>query len=77
MPWRARLGGVLVGTVLVFVLNQGRILALFYAYRSDKPLFDLLHGTLAPLLLIALSALFFLFWLKRYGTPEGVHTRGA
>ena len=77
LPWRARLGGVLVGTVLVFVLNQGRILALFYAYRSDKALFDLLHGTLAPLLLIACSALFFLFWLKRYGVPEGEHSRSA
>lgn len=67
LPWRARLTGVLAGTLLVFVLNQGRILALFYAYRSDKPLFDLLHGTVAPLLLIALSALFFMFWLGRYG----------
>lgn len=67
LPWRARLGGLLAGTLLVFVLNQGRILALFYAYRSDKALFDLLHGTVAPLLLIALSALFFLFWLARYG----------
>jgi len=67
LPWRARLGGLLAGTLLVFVLNQGRILALFYAYRSDKPLFDLLHGTVAPLLLIALSALFFMFWLERYG----------
>ena len=69
LPWRARLTGVLAGTALVFLLNQGRVLALFYAYRSDKALFDLLHGTVAPLLLIALSALFFLYWLGRYGAP--------
>ena len=69
LPWRARLTGALAGTALVFLLNQGRVLALFYAYRSDKALFDLLHGTVAPLLLIALSALFFLFWLGRYGAP--------
>ena len=72
LPWRAGLAGVLAGTALVFLLNQGRILALFYAYRSDKALFDLLHGTVAPLLLIALSALFFLFWLKRYGAPAAL-----
>jgi len=70
LPWRARLSGMLAGTLLVFVLNQGRILTLFYAYRSDKAWFDLLHGTVAPLLLIALSALFFLFWLERYGASK-------
>lgn len=77
LPWRARLSGVLAGTLLVFMLNQGRILALFYAYRSDKALFDLLHGTVAPLLLIALSALFFLFWLARYGAaaPTAIDAR--
>ena len=74
MPWRARLAGVLVGTILVFVLNQGRVLALFYAYRSDKALFDLLHGTLAPLLLIALSAVFFFLWVERYGAPAAAHS---
>ena len=74
LPWRARLTGVLAGALLVFALNQGRILALFYAYRSDKALFDLLHGTVAPLVLIVLSALFFLYWLERYGTPATAHT---
>ncbi len=61
---------MLAGTLLVFVLNLGRILTLFYAYRSDKRWFDLLHGTVAPLLPIALSALFFLFWLERHGVSE-------
>ena len=75
LPWRARLTGALAGTALVFVLNQGRILALFYAYRADKAWFDLLHGTVAPLLLIALSASFFLFWLNRYGPSETVDPR--
>lgn len=77
VPWRARLGGALAGALLVFVLNQGRILALFYAYRSDKTLFDVLHGTVAPLLLIAGSGLFFLFWLQRYGAPAVAFSRGA
>lgn len=33
---------------------------LFYAFRADKSLFGLLHGTVAPIILIALTALFFL-----------------
>ena len=67
LPWRARIAGLLAGTLLVYALNQVRIIALFYSYRSDKALFDLLHGTVAPLTLIALTALFFLYWLDRYG----------
>lgn len=67
MPWRARFMGLFAGTLLVYALNQARVLALFYAYRSDKGLFDLLHGTVAPLALIALTTLFFLFWLERHG----------
>lgn len=71
LPWRARIAGLLVGTVFVYGLNQVRILALFYAYRSDRALFDLLHGTVAPLALIVLTTLYFLYWLDRYGRgPE-------
>lgn len=67
MAWRARLLGLAVGCLLVFVLNQGRVLALFYAFRADRTLFDALHGIIAPLLLILAASAFFLAWLNRYG----------
>jgi exosortase/archaeosortase family protein len=70
MPWRGRILGALVGTLLVFALNQGRVVALFYAYRSDRAMFDLMHGTVAPLVLIALTLLFFVYWLERHGTQR-------
>jgi exosortase/archaeosortase family protein len=69
MGWRRRLSGMFVGTALVYVLNQLRILGLFYALRSDPQLFELLHGTALPLILVAAVALFFLAWTGR--------TRGA
>jgi len=56
---RRRLTGLLLGLPLIWVLNQLRILALFYAYRSDKDLFALLHGTEAPLVLVVLVVLAF------------------
>ncbi|MBK8118765.1 MAG: archaeosortase/exosortase family protein [Sulfuritalea sp.] len=62
LPARRRWLGLASGIVFVFALNQARILALFYAYRSDRSLFDLLHGTAAPVILIALTAMFFLAW---------------
>ena len=64
LPARRRWAGLASGILFVFAINQVRILALFYAYRSDKVLFDLLHGTVAPVILIALAALFFFAWVQ-------------
>lgn len=72
MAWRARLLGLAAGCLLVFILNQGRVLALFYAFRTDRALFDALHGIIAPLLLILAASVFFLVWLNRYGPRSAV-----
>ncbi len=73
MVWRARLLGLAVGCLLVFVLNQGRVLVLFYAFRADRALFDALHGVIAPLLLILAASVFFLVWLNYYGPRTVAH----
>jgi exosortase family protein XrtM len=65
MSWKRRGLGLLIGILLVFALNQLRLLALFYSYRADRALFDSLHGTVAPIVLIVSTALFFLFWLSK------------
>lgn len=67
LPARVRLWGLASGLAWVLVLNQLRIVALFYAYRSDRQLFDLLHTTAAPLVMVALTGLFFHLWLQRAG----------
>ena len=68
MPLRARLWGLATGLAWVLLLNQARILALFCAYRSDRALFELLHSTAAPLLMVVLTGLFFHLWLRRAAT---------
>lgn len=70
MSWRMRLAGALWGTLLVFSLNQVRVLALFFAFRSDRQWFDLLHGLVAPLVLVALAMLFFLYWQESHGGTD-------
>ncbi|MBC7956151.1 MAG: exosortase/archaeosortase family protein [Cytophagales bacterium] len=75
---RARLTGLLAGLVWVFVLNQVRIVALFYAFRTDSGLFDLLHTLAAPLLMVVLTGLFFHLWLERAGSaPREVSNPSA
>ena len=67
LPARIRVIGLLSGLAWVFLLNQLRIVSLFYAYRSNDNLFAFLHGTAEPLLMIALTGAFFHLWLRQPG----------
>ena len=64
MRWRVRLAALASGVVFVFVLNQLRVVGLFYAFRHDRALFDLMHAAGAPLLMVALCGLFFHAWQR-------------
>lgn len=63
MAWRSRIRGLLIGIAVVFVVNQARILLLFYAYRLDHSWFDVLHGTVTPIAVVLLIAAYFYAWL--------------
>ena len=67
--FRMRLSGIAIGVLLVYGLNQGRIVALYFAVRHDKPLFELIHGLVGPMVIIALACLFFAWWIGHNG-PE-------
>jgi len=68
MAWRKKCLNILLGTGLIYIVNEVRILILFYAFRSDKALFQLLHGTIAPLVLIAIAGLFYHYCLIKNQT---------
>lgn len=57
--WRLRLVGAIAGAVYVFLINQIRLVTLFYAIRNDYALFNQLHGVVTPLALILCTLLFF------------------
>src|SRR5271165_4388080 len=59
LSWRLRLLGSLIGVPIVYVLNQSRILALFYAHIADAQLFDLLHGIIAPVIMVLIIAAYY------------------
>ena len=63
-PIKWTLIGILLGTLVVFVLNQIRILVLFTVVAFEKQYFELVHGFAAPLVIVALVSLFFLGWLN-------------
>ena len=63
IPWRSRVIGLLLGIAVVFIVNQARILALFYAYRANHALFDPLHAIVTPIAVILLVSAYFYTWL--------------
>jgi len=67
LSWFAKLTGVLSGLIFVFFLNQLRLVTIFFAVRQNKQLFELMHGLIAPIILVALTGLFLSFWLSIYG----------
>jgi len=64
LSWRSRLVGLAFGVPFVFVVNQARILGLFYAYRADRTLFDPLHGMVAPIVVVLLVAFYYYVWVN-------------
>ena len=60
-----KLTGMVLGFVLIFFLNQARIVSLYFAIRHDKALFELIHGLAGPMAIISLSCLFFTWWISR------------
>ncbi|MFN0316682.1 MAG: exosortase/archaeosortase family protein, partial [Burkholderiales bacterium] len=67
MAWRDRFIGLAIGIAGVFVLNQARILALFYAFRTNRALFDSLHTLILPAVLVAAVALYFHAFIRSRG----------
>jgi exosortase/archaeosortase family protein len=65
IPVRARISGLLVGIPITYILNQVRILVLFYAHRGDSESFDVLHGIVTPILMVVSIVAFYYVWLRR------------
>lgn len=72
MPWQRRLSGLCFGVLLVFCLNQVRLVTLFYVFRNEPSLFNLLHGTVGPIVLILCVAIYVFYWMG--DSPEAAHT---
>lgn len=68
--WRGRLLGWTLGTVVVFALNQVRLLSLFDLFRSHRPWFGDAHGLWWPLVLVAAVFLLFLGWQRLFPAPH-------
>jgi exosortase family protein XrtM len=72
---RAKIACMLIGLFYVFFLNQIRLVVMFYAVREHKQLFELVHGIIAPIILVAFTGLFLAFWIARFGQPISLNVK--
>lgn len=70
VTWRRGLVMLLAGCTTVWVLNQLRIAALYWAFRYERDWFDAIHTVWGPLLLILCVASFYGVALKWLPSTE-------
>ena len=62
--WRAKMIGLVGGVVLIYSLNQLRIVALFFSLLEDAALFAAIHGYIGPVIIVLITAYCYLVWIK-------------
>ena len=60
--WRRKLVGLAAATAAVYVLNELRIVALYFVLVSHPAWFVALHASVIPMIVIAFNAMFYLWW---------------
>lgn len=62
--FKATIFGLLFGTLVVYIVNQIRIVGLFYVVEHNRMWFPPVHTYYAPTLIILIIAIFFLWWTR-------------
>lgn len=64
-PWKDKLTGVVISLALMLIINQARIIGLYFIVAYKRDWFQLVHTYLAPTFIIIISCLFFMWWAVR------------
>jgi len=62
--WRLKVFGLVGATALIYVLNQVRMVSLYFVLRETPTLFSPIHGYIGPTLIIAIGCLYYLGWIQ-------------
>jgi len=65
LSWRRRLAALAGGLALVFLLNELRIVALFFAASANRAWFDPLHSLVAPVAMVTGVVAYVYVWIRR------------
>jgi exosortase H (IPTLxxWG-CTERM-specific) len=67
--WKAKVTGLIIGIVLLFVLNIIRIVSLFLAGVYYPSLFDMIHLEVWQVIFILIALVLWMIWLRYVALP--------
>lgn len=62
--FKETLVGLILGSLVVYVVNQVRIVGLYYVVEHNRMWFPAVHTYYAPTLIVFIIAIFFLLWTR-------------
>lgn len=62
--WRLKLWGLAGATALVYLVNQIRMVILYFVLRDSPTLFSPIHGYVGPTFIVAIGCLYYLGWIQ-------------
>lgn len=69
-PWLLKIPGIVIGTILLFLLNLVRIVSLFLIGVYTPSWFEVMHLDVWQVVFIFLAMLFFILWLVWVTSPR-------
>lgn len=69
-PWKARLLGLLIGSVAIQAVNLVRVVALFFTGAYFPDFFDSSHTVVWQTIVIAFGVFLWIFWADRLALPR-------
>ena len=59
-----KLSGILIGTIVLFLVNQFRIIGLFFFNNNLPDYFNLMHNDVFPIITVIISGFLFYSWIR-------------
>ncbi len=75
--WKSKIGGLVVGFVGNYIINQIRIIGLFLAAMIGDQEFQYAHTIVGQTFVIVLTMAIFLWWGSRYGQRKKARSRAV
>lgn len=70
MGIKQKIGGVLAGSLILYVANLARIVALYYTLKYRPDMFDLAHVYIGQTFIVFVGILFFMAWITYFARSD-------
>jgi exosortase family protein XrtM len=70
MGMKQKIGGILAGSLILYMANLARIIALYYTLKYRPSMFDFAHVYIGQTFIIFVGILFFMAWITIFARSD-------